>query len=165
VPGWKHRFDERAHYSVLAGYALELKPGGALLDAGCGNGVLRTQLHPTAFSTYLGIDFAEAIAQARGLTDDRTRFVAADIRTFEPGERFDTIVFCESLYYIDNAVTELERYLRFLRPGGVFLVSLHRKKGTEELWLRIARRFSLLDRVLITNASDVQWICGAFRHH
>lgn len=158
---WLGRLDELAHYSVLAGYALHLKPAGALLDVGSGDGVLRDRLHPAAFSRYVGIDFAEAIARAQSRVDERTSFVAADMCTFTPDEKFDTIVFNESLYYATDPVAELGRYRSFLVADGVFLVSTHLKPKTEELWASMAARYALIDRVVVTNGAGVQWICGA----
>jgi SAM-dependent methyltransferase len=167
---WKHRafhpearLDEMAHHCLLAGYARVLKPGGVLLDAGCGDGEFRPHLHPDAFSRYIGIDFPNAIARAQKHADDRTTFVAADIRTYAPTERFDTIAFNESLFYIDNPVDELDRYTGFLRPGGVFLVSLHRKPKSDAVWDEIGRRFDMIDLVKFGNRSGIEWVAGCFR--
>lgn len=155
--------DELAHYSILAGYAKALKPGGALLDVGCGDGVLRSHLHPDAFSRYVGIDFQEAVARAAKRADDRTSFAASDMRRYVPAESFDTIVFNESLYYVDDPIAELRRYAGFLRPGGVFLVSMHRKPKSEKVWADIATAFEMIDRVTIANGRGVEWITGALR--
>src|ERR687895_1942181 len=87
---WLARPGELARYSILAGYALELKPGGKVLDVGCGEGLLRDRLHPRAFSEYVGIDFEEAIRRAAPRIDDRTRFVVADMNFFEADTAFDT---------------------------------------------------------------------------
>ena len=158
---WLGRLDELAHYSVLAGYALQLKPGGALLDIGSGDGVLRDRLHPKAFSRYVGVDFAEAIARAQPRVDERTSFVAADMRTFTPDAKFDTIVFNESLYYVADPIAELDRYAGFLNADGIFLISTHLKPKTEELWTRMSTRYGVIDRVTVANQAGVQWICGA----
>jgi trans-aconitate methyltransferase len=123
----EYRLDELAHYSVLAGYARTLKPGAAVLDVGCGDGILRTHLHQDSFSRYVGIDFPEAIARASTRADARASFVASDMRVYEPADRFGVIVFNESLYYVEDPIGELRRYSAFLERDGVFLVSMHRK--------------------------------------
>jgi SAM-dependent methyltransferase len=157
------KLDEMSHHLILAGYARALKPGGVLLDAGCGDGEFRPLLHPDAFSRYVGIDFAEAVARAQRYADERTRFEASDIRTYQPTEKFDTIAFNESLFYIDDAVGELNRYTAFLAADGIFLVSLHLKPKTEELWRQIGRHFHVIDRLRIANARGVEWMMGAIR--
>jgi trans-aconitate methyltransferase len=130
---------------------------------GCGDGELRPLLHPDAFASYVGIDFAEAVARARQHADAKTTFAAADMRTFQPAASFDTIVFNESLYYVEEPLAQLDRYAKFLTPGGVFLVSMHRKPKSERIWTDIGRRFEMIDRVLVSNRSAVEWIVGAFR--
>jgi SAM-dependent methyltransferase len=154
---------EASHHFILAGYAHVLKPGGVLLDAGCGDGEFRPHLHPDAFSKYVGIDFAEAVARARKYEDARTTFEAADIRTYAPSEKFDTIMFNESIYYIDDPIAELNRYEAFMKPGAIFLVSLHRKPKTDDLWRRIEKNFRIIDRLRVGNADGVEWGLGAFR--
>src|ERR1041385_607075 len=136
----EYRVDELAHYSVLAGYAKELKPGGAVLDVGCGDGILRTHLHPGSFARYVGIDFPNAIERAGKRTAERPSFVAADMRAFTTTDRFDVIVFNESLYYVDDPIGELRRYQQFMTGGAVFLVSMHRKAKSEDIWRRIQLR-------------------------
>jgi 2-polyprenyl-3-methyl-5-hydroxy-6-metoxy-1,4-benzoquinol methylase len=158
-----YRLDELAHYSILAGYARYLQPGSAVLDVGCGDGILRTHLHADAFSRYVGVDFPEAIARAHARADARTSFVASDLRAFDPAERFGVIVFNESLYYVDQPIAELRRYADFLEADGVFLVSMHRKPKSERIWNDIAGAFDMLDRVTIANRAGVEWILGAFR--
>ena len=167
---WRHAsfhpaapLDEIAHHCLLAGYALVLKPGGVLLDAGCGDGEFRPHLHPEAFSRYIGIDFANAIARAQKYADERTTFLAEDIRTYNPAERFDTVAFNESLFYIDNPVNELKRYTGFLKPGGIFLVSLHRKPKSDAVWEQIAEHFDMIDLVKFENRSGIEWVAGCFK--
>jgi 2-polyprenyl-3-methyl-5-hydroxy-6-metoxy-1,4-benzoquinol methylase len=159
----EYRLDELAHYSVLAGYARTLKPGAAVLDVGCGDGILRTHLHQDSFSRYVGIDFPEAIARASTRADARASFVASDMRVYEPADRFGVIVFNESLYYVEDPIGELRRYSAFLERDGVFLVSMHRKPKSERIWADIAGAFAMIDRVTIANRASVEWILGAFR--
>jgi SAM-dependent methyltransferase len=157
------RLDELAHYSVLAGYALHLKPGGTLLDVGCGDGALRDRLHPAAFSRYVGLDFAEAVARARHRTDDQTEFVIGDMQEFTPPTVFDTIVFNESLYYAKSPTREIARYARSLAPDGLFLISTHSKPNTDALWAEIAGSYDVIDHTTVVNAQGTTWRCGAVK--
>jgi SAM-dependent methyltransferase len=157
------RLDELAHYSVLAGYALDLKPGGTLLDVGCGDGVLRGRLHPAAFSRYVGLDFAEAIARARHRADERTEFVVGDMCDFEPATTFDTIVFNESLYYAPDPLMQLRRYAGRLTADGLLLISTHLKPHTQHLWDQIGASFDVVDRTMVTNSRGTAWQCGVVR--
>ncbi|MGQ0714787.1 MAG: class I SAM-dependent methyltransferase [Gemmatimonadaceae bacterium] len=161
---WLTRPTELARYSVLAGYALELRPGGRLLDVGCGEGLLRDRLHPRAFSEYVGIDFEEAILRAAARLDERTRFIAADMNFFEPDGSFDCIVFNESLYLFRDVTAGMERYERFLAPKGIFLVSMHGGARMQEIWSLLEERYHVIDDVTITNRDGSTWTCKALGH-
>lgn len=154
------RLDELAHHAVLAGYLRNLKPGGSVLDVGCGEGLLRTQLGD-ACGLYLGIDFAEPIRLASAHATERTRFAIADMHDFTTIERFDAIIFDESLYYYKNQVAGLQRYTTMLAPQGVLLVSMHRTARTAVVWAQIAEQFDSLDDVEVTNRSGVAWTVKA----
>ena len=158
---WLARPGELARYGVLSMYALELKPGGKVLDVGCGEGLLRDRLHPRAFSEYIGIDFEEAIQRAAPRIDDRTRFVVADMNFFVPDVAFDTIVFNESLYLFRDVAGALLRYESFLAPGGILLVSMHGGPKTAEIWRLLADRYPVLDSVTLTNRDGSAWTCQA----
>lgn len=151
--------DELGHYSIVAGYCQVLKPGGRLLELGCGEGLLLRLLRGKAYSEYLGIDIAHAaIARAQAYANARTRFAVGDIGRFTPPHPFDAIVFNESLYYLPDATATLARLTRSLTPGGVFIVSmyLHRRHA---LWQRLAREFTLLDTTEVRNGKGIAWTC------
>lgn len=160
--GWSRlgNLDELAHHSVLAGYQRKLKPGGSVLDVGCGEGLLRQQLGD-ACGLYLGIDFAEPIRLATVHATEHTRFMVADMHEFTTTERFDAIVFDESLYYYQDEVAGLRRYAAMLAPHGVLLVSMHRTARTADLWSRIAEEFDSLGDIVVTNRSGVSWVVTA----
>lgn len=158
---WLARPGELARYSILAGYALELKPGGKVLDVGCGEGLLRDRLHPRAFTQYVGIDFEEPIRRAKGRVDEQTRFIAADMNFFVPDLTFDTIVFNESLYLFRDVPTGIMRYETLLAPNGIFLVSMHGGEKIQEIWRLLAERYVAIDEVEITNRDGSRWTCKA----
>ena len=87
---------ELARFSVLAGYLRHFKPGGAILDVGCGEGVLAKRLPRGDYRRYVGVDLsAAAIEQAARSLAPNASWIAADAQTYAPTERFDAIVFNE----------------------------------------------------------------------
>jgi 2-polyprenyl-3-methyl-5-hydroxy-6-metoxy-1,4-benzoquinol methylase len=114
---------ELGRYSVIRGWCQHFAPEGAILDVGCGEGIL--QEHLTGYGQYTGIDlFPETIARASVKADARTRFVQADAATYEPAAPVDVIIWNECLYYLSNPIQTIARYKGFLRPGGVIIVSM-----------------------------------------
>src|SRR4029077_15778053 len=84
------QLSELSRFSVLAGYVHQLKPGGAVLDVGCGQGVLLRRLPSSSYARYLGIDMPEsAIAVGRRQQNERSPFLAVDCEDYSPAEQFD----------------------------------------------------------------------------
>lgn len=55
---------ELARFSVLIGY--HFKPGGSILDIGCGEGVLYERMQAHGYSRYVGVDLSRADAARVG---------------------------------------------------------------------------------------------------
>lgn len=157
---WLRNLDELAHHCVLAGYVSYLKPGGSLLDVGCGEGVFQEQLRGAA-SRYLGIDFEEAVKKAQAKITTTTRFAVADMNEFTTTETFDVIVFNESIYYLHDLMAGLQRYEQFLAADGVVLISMHGKERNDALWAAIDGRYTVLDAVTMENRRGVRWTTKA----
>lgn len=155
-----HDLSELAHYSVIAGYCRHLKRGGSVLDVGCGEGILCEALDDTSCATYLGVDIStQAILSARARSTQPARgFVQADLHTFETAHRYDVIVFNESLYYSPAPAQVLKRYLAFLKPDGVFIVSMYLPRYAGA-WDAVDRLFRIIDEVQIRNRSGTTWTC------
>ncbi len=115
-------------YPPLEKYA----KGGSVLDLGCGPGNTANELADTAYQTYIGVDISEAaLGKARRRTEENGRasknsFAQGDFLSYAPPQKFDVILFRESLYHVPlgQVKTILDKYSKYLTDGGVFIVRL-----------------------------------------
>jgi 2-polyprenyl-3-methyl-5-hydroxy-6-metoxy-1,4-benzoquinol methylase len=157
---------ELARFSVLAGYICHLKPGGTVLDTGCGQGVLLRRLPTSGYSKYVGIDLsASAISVAQQQANERSTFLAADCEEYSPTENFDVIVFNEVLCCLHDPLRTVERYVRSLNPGGLLLVSLcTAARGSSKLLQALKQAYATVDEVRVVHSGrKVTWVCAAMR--
>ncbi len=156
--------EQLARYSVIAGYIHHLKPNAAVLDVGCGEGLLLRSYRPYGYRAYLGIDIAEqAIARLAAMADDKTHFICTDAELFAPEQKFDVIVFNESLYYFSEPLRIFARYLDYLQENGIVIVSTFLgSKRAVAILKRIKERYNLLDEVKIEHNNDLQFYCSVF---
>jgi len=157
---------ELARFSILAGYICHLKPGGTVLDTGCGQGVLLRRLPRSCYSTYVGIDLsgsAISVAQEQGI--ERSTFLVADCEEYSPAGHFDVIVFNEVLCCLRDPLRTVERYTRSLNPGGLLLVSLcTAARGSATILRRLKRAYAIVDEVRVVHSGrKVSWVCTALR--
>jgi len=160
------QLSELSRFSVLAGYIWHLKPGGAVLDVGCGQGVLARRLANSSYSRYVGIDLSgSAISVAQQQPPERSSFFAADCEDYSPTEQFDVIVFNEVLCCLHDPLRTVERYARSLKPGGLLLVSMcTAARGSKTILWRLKRAYATVDEVrVVHSARKVSWVCTALR--
>ena len=140
------RMDSLAGLVSILGYCQFLNPA-SILDAGCGEGLLAEKLKMLPYTSYLGIDVSrEAIASATPrLGDDRSLFAVADAWAFETDQRFDVIVFNQSLYYLPDPAAVLAKYRAMLTPGGHIIVSMVDNACTRAVWRLIEPDLRPLD--------------------
>jgi 2-polyprenyl-3-methyl-5-hydroxy-6-metoxy-1,4-benzoquinol methylase len=163
---WDYLADlsELARFSVLAGYICHLKPGGTVLDTGCGQGVLLRRLPVSSYSKYVGIDVSgSAISVAQEHVNERSTFLAADCEEYSPAEQFDVIVFNEVLCCLSDPLRTVERYARSLKPGGLLLVSLcTAARGSGTILSQLKRVYATVDEVCVVHSGrKVSWACTA----
>jgi 2-polyprenyl-3-methyl-5-hydroxy-6-metoxy-1,4-benzoquinol methylase len=153
---------ELARYSVLTGYIAHLKPYAAVLDVGCGEGVLLKRLSPHGYRRYLGVDLsAVAIEKLQDRRDEKTTFLAADGEYYTPTERFDVVVCNEVLYFFRDPLAAVARYCNALTPGGLLLVSTCTgfKRGLPIL-ADLKEAYALVDETRVSHGDDDwAWIC------
>jgi SAM-dependent methyltransferase len=126
----------------------------AILDVGCGTGLLRERLGDSAFSSYVGVDISEtAVARASAAGHPRSRFVVGDAATLDLG-RFDVVVLNEVLYYAPDAGVLLRRVAGALEPNGLLVTSMWRHPGDRALWRVVDGVLPRVDRVEVRNRGN-----------
>ncbi len=160
---WRHLESaaEMPRYAVIAGYFQQAANGpagnGAVLDVGCGAGLLQPWLRRVGYSGYVGVDLsAAAIEQARRYADATTQFKSGNAVTYEPDQAFDMIVFNEMLYYMPDPVATLRRYARYLTPTGSYVISMWRSRDGLNAWRRSRGALAVLDKTRIRH-SGTEW--------
>ncbi len=135
----------QAIIEILRGY-----DKGALLDLGCGSGVLWEKYREASSSPLVGIDYSEtAVARASQRHISDCRFIHADSRIWQPDRQFAVIVFNESLYYSDDFMELLCRAKKWLTPDGVFVVSMFNRLVTKRIWKEIAREYRTVESITV----------------
>lgn len=151
--------DELARYAVIAAFAQQLAAAargsasaGAVLDVGCGEGLLVDQLRPRGYRRYLGLDLSEAaVAQAGSRADTLTSFLAADAEGEPAAGPWDVIVFNECVYYFRDPLASVRRYEHVLAAGGAFIVSTFRSRRADAIGRALVRRYRLLEETGVSN--------------
>lgn len=162
------QLEELARYSIIVGYIAYLKPGGAVLDVGCGEGILFDRYRPYGYSKYLGIDISEAaLAKLAEQQSENTIFIRADAEAYRPTELFDVIIFNEALYYLHEPLTVVKRYSLALKKGGILIISTYTASPRAMAILReIKAKYSLLDETQTTHWSlSWSWVCTVLAPH
>ena len=158
------QLEQLARYSVIVGYLQYFKHGCSILDVGCGEGILQEKLSAHGYSKYVGVDISEAaITKALHKKDEKTYFIRADIEDYTPTESFDAIIFNESIYYLNDPLNVLERYVdAALREGGILVISTYAQYERGMCILEgLKAVYTLLDEVNTTHGSKA-WVCSVF---
>lgn len=149
---------EMPRFALIAGYSRTVSAATSVLDIGCGNGRLATWVWPDRTDRYVGIDISGvAIQQAHDRSLSQARFEVADAATFDPGDRFDIIVFNEMLLYMTDPDAVIKHYESFLTPDGVFVISMWRCTASLRTWRHCASRLNVLDHVRLRAANAIEW--------
>jgi SAM-dependent methyltransferase len=124
-----------------------IQPGSDVLELGCGAGIPMTAAladgrHVT------GIDISAAQIELARRNVPGATFLQADMTTLDfPAASFDAVVAFYSLTHVprDEQGPLLERVVRWLRPGGLFVASMGAEEdpgGVEHDWLGVDMYFS-----------------------
>lgn len=113
-------------------FASMVKPGGKILDAGCGSGRDANHFASQGF-TVTGIDLSDnLLSYAKEHADPKATFFKMDLRAINLNSSFDGIWACASLLHLkrDECITVLRNFQHMLMPGGILFLLM--KEGTGE---------------------------------
>jgi SAM-dependent methyltransferase len=130
--GGKWDFIDDTAQDYIYGHLEKYAKNGNILDLGCGPGNTANELASNAYSSYVGVDISEAaLKKAKKRTEESGRthknsFVITDFISYSPSQKFDVILFRESMYHVPvgKIKTTLNYYSDYLKEDGVFLVRL-----------------------------------------
>ena len=123
-------------YAVIAEILQAFRADRNVLDVGCGEAVLRAWLPKDA--SYTGIEPSATAVRIALERDPSTKIIHTWAESFDAlGERFDSIVFNEMLYYAADPVGLLRKYAALLRQGAVILCSIYQKPSGVSLKRRM----------------------------
>jgi len=114
-----------------------------VLDVGCGQALLRSWLPDAA--RYLGIEPSALAVRDAYDRDPSVKIMLSCAEDYiAPGERFDSVVFNEMLYYSRDPIRLLQQYSTLLSPHGVVLCSIYQSPRRRSLrsafWHMVDRR-------------------------
>ena len=144
--------------------ALDLPPGGQLVDLACGRGGPGMWIAREAGADVIGVDFSpEAVAQASmrrvlfGL-DDRASFVIGTLEsTGLSAGGADAAVCVDAFQFADDSAAAAGEIRRILRPGGhVVLTSWEAVDRADELVSERIRAVDLVGSLRVAGFSDIR---------
>jgi trans-aconitate 2-methyltransferase len=126
-PDRYHRFAEarsRPLHDLL--HLVEPRPGGRLLDLGCGSGELTiAAVQATGVAEAVGVDSSAAMLRAAAsIGDPRVHFVQGDLSAPEVPGDWDVVLANASLHWVPDHDAVLADWRDRLRPGGQLAVQV-----------------------------------------
>jgi 2-polyprenyl-3-methyl-5-hydroxy-6-metoxy-1,4-benzoquinol methylase len=157
---------ELSRFSVVAGYCHYFHPCGKILEIGCGEGVLQERLYSAKYKRFVGVDISdEAIRRASQKQDEKTVFVREDATVYVPNDRFDIIVFNESLEYFSDPLGTVQRYAHFLDQTGIFIISMFAGIDTvraKRIWKQLETVYSPKAETTVSTQPGYSWVIKVY---
>jgi len=113
---------------------LELRPSDAVLDVGCGTGVLYDALNTLGLSQYLGLDISENMLSAFNAVFPDAKTVCENFdQVIHLNQSFDICIIFNSIPHFENIEVVFKNAYNHLNPKGKFaIVHARTRKGLKE---------------------------------
>ncbi|NLE79096.1 MAG: NAD(P)/FAD-dependent oxidoreductase [Rhodococcus sp.] len=166
-PAWEERYSGDRMWSGRVNPQLEAEtaslPPGRALDVGCGEGADTVWLARRGWSV-TAMDFAVAALEktaahaAEAGVVDRVTTVAADVRTWQPGEQRWDLVSSQFVHLPDGGMVDVTRRLgSAVAPGGTLLVVGHHPDDMATGLRHGHRSFLFTPESLLPALDDREW--------
>jgi 2-polyprenyl-3-methyl-5-hydroxy-6-metoxy-1,4-benzoquinol methylase len=153
---------EYERFNVIIGIIEKYRSSPSILEIGCGEGILQSRLQKSAYSEYLGIDVSEvAIKYAEHLCDAKTNYIIADMECFEADKKYDLVIFNESVYYAVNPINLMSKYGKFLKSGGIMIVSIYNLSFNKVTRKLINKTYKPIQEIITSNKYG-KWFCTVY---
>ncbi|HWJ71285.1 MAG TPA: class I SAM-dependent methyltransferase [Sphingobium sp.] len=109
--------------SWLEALLADVPAGGAILDAGCGSGEPMAAYLLARGFTVTGVDAAPPLLELARQRYPQARWIKADLRSLDLGERFDAILAWDSLFHLSAQAQRiaLATFRAHAAPGAALL--------------------------------------------
>lgn len=152
-------FGERNRYAVISACLFYFKSKPAILDIGCGQGIL---INKIKFGRYFGIDVSKTAIQS--IPQKKNLFLkVADANKFETNKKFDAIIFNETLYYFKNWKFILNKYQKLMENNGIFVISMYDDRAIQKIWNFLDKKFNNLYYSSVFGSYPLPWKIGIFK--
>lgn len=139
---------------------------GSILDLGCGSGNTGNELDINQYSTYTGVDVSSVAIQfalERTKANDRSKknnYCQSDIYTYTPCQKYNVILFRESIYYLPlNKIRPLfKRYSLYLENNGVFIVRIADRFHYGQYVDMIESNYKIVEQYLETTTKTIVFV-------
>lgn len=149
---------EEQRFQALVDTTRPYMDGAAILDIGCGEGILIPKLDKI-YKSYLGIDISKvAVRRAGKYKDEIHRFLCRDMERYMPKGRYDVVIFNECLNYSKDPIGLMNRIRNKLNLGGIIAVSLFENSATIRTVEEIEAKFNCIDKRVTSNNRGT-WHC------
>lgn len=157
---WNEYSDRITDTDLEASYAAfkSLLPSGydangkSLLDIGCGTGIHAISAHKAGFSPVVAVDYYEgSVIAARKMASRTGALVEVkqdDILNPQLRGEFDVVYSWGVLHHTGNMKLAIENAARFVKPGGVFIISIYLKTPLCGFWKIEKRIYTLMPRFI-----------------
>jgi trans-aconitate methyltransferase len=153
--------EESARYYTIISFYKQFNSTGTLLDVGCGKGILYKYLQQKLQlpgTHYMGIDISGNATAAATERFPNTSFEQVDYEYESINDKFNLIVFNETLNYFTRPLNTLKKCVeQNLHPGGAFIVSLWDYAGHDGIWKQLDKHYKTLLKEEVTNAKSQKW--------
>lgn len=159
--------DEAEHYLAIARFCRRHLPRGALLDIGCGTGILLDYLRREAGiapSRYTGIDLAQTAVEQAAARHPDAHFAQCDYAAQSLPGRFDAVVFNETLYYFADPLAIVDKCAAENMAAIALLIVSMYGEHHEDIWQALLARFTIVDEDIVDNPQrGARWKVRALR--